>query len=201
MPSPEMKQRQEAIHREYAISRERLEDRMSYPEWEAKRHPEMEAARVAQREAREAAAREKHEAKAAAAARNAEKAKRLGRPKGTTKGQKVDAQIVSRDKFIQEGPKLSRLEEIRWIYNHINIENVGPEEAPNPGCWGELMEIQENQDLRRDFYNKHVPRLVAEDEKDKGNRFKDDGSDLLDFITEIREAHSRAVSRARAEEL
>lgn len=117
--------------------------------------------------------------------------------------QKVEAQarIVPRDKFHSDSKRLTRLQEIRWIYNHINIENVEPEEAPSPGVWGELIEIQENPDLRRDFYNKNVPRLVAEDKKEKEDRFKDDGSELIDFIAQVREAHRRAVSRSCAEGL
>lgn len=79
-----------------------------------------------------------------------------------------------------------------WVYE--NVANPDPKigDAPSPGAWAQLKEVQKNQALRQDFYRTIVPKMLPSKQE----------LDAMDFADPNRTAFERleAILRRFQEE-
>ncbi len=63
-----------------------------------------------------------------------------------------------------------------WVYNHLDIMGVVPEDAPSPGAYGNLLWVQKNEKNREDFFVKILPKLApSRSQIEDADKFSDDG--------------------------
>lgn len=63
-----------------------------------------------------------------------------------------------------------------WVYNHLDIMGVVPEDAPSPGAYGNLLWVQKNEKNREDFFVKILPKLApSRSQMEDADKFDDDG--------------------------
>jgi len=89
--------------------------------------------------------------------------------------------------------EIEPIRDLTWIYNHIAVMDVKPEDAPSPGAFAHLKFIQKNQVNQVDFFTKVYPRIIpSKSQIETLNKFNDDGRsdiDLLDrLLTESKES-------------
>jgi len=56
--------------------------------------------------------------------------------------------------------KASAKEVVLWIFDNIDIVDVGPKDAPSSGAWSFLIQMRKDNALRREFYRSIWPRLL-----------------------------------------
>lgn len=78
--------------------------------------------------------------------------------------------------------------EIRWIFNNMKMANVDKKTAPSPGAYALLKEMQDNAEMRRDFWKTLYPKLMTKEEGEKGGKLNDDGKETVKLIERLLEA-------------
>ena len=83
--------------------------------------------------------------------------------------------------------KIDTISDINWIYNHLMIVDVKPEDAPSPGAWAHLQYHRSTPAAMDDFFTKVYPRLIPA----KGtiqkmqDLFHDDGRTTFDLLDRL----------------
>jgi hypothetical protein len=83
--------------------------------------------------------------------------------------------------------KIDTISDINWIYNHLMIADVKPEDAPSPGAWAHLQYHRSTPAAMDDFFTKVYPRLIPA----KGtiqkmqDKFHDDGRTTFDLLDRL----------------
>jgi len=62
--------------------------------------------------------------------------------------------------FTKWDGKIDTISDINWIYNHLMVADVKPEDAPSPGAWAHLQYHRSNTAAMADFFTKVYPRLI-----------------------------------------
>ena len=76
--------------------------------------------------------------------------------------------------------------EIIWVFNHLSIEGVKPEDAPSPGAYGYLMWAQQNPQNRSDFLKTTYAKVVpTKSQLDKGKGSHDNGKSTIDLLDRL----------------
>ncbi len=83
--------------------------------------------------------------------------------------------------------KIDTIADINWIYNHLMVADVKPEDAPSPGAWAHLQYHRSNNAAMADFFTKVYARLIPA----KGtiqkmqDKFHDDGRATFDLLERL----------------
>jgi len=83
--------------------------------------------------------------------------------------------------------KIDTISDINWIYNHLMVADVKPEDAPSPGAWAHLQYHRSNTAAMAEFFTKVYPRLIPA----KGtiqkmqDLFHDDGRATFDLLERL----------------
>ena len=89
--------------------------------------------------------------------------------------------------FTKWDGKIDTISDINWIYNHLMISDVKPEDAPSPGAWAHLQYHRSTPAAMDEFFTKVYPRLIPA----KGtiqkmqDKFHDDGRTTFDLIDRL----------------
>ena len=95
--------------------------------------------------------------------------------------------------------RAEELEGIRWVYQHMANPNVRPEDAPDGGTWGFLLECRGNRELKAAFYKKWFDCFQpTKADGEAAERFTDDGRKVLGLNERIRKAAEKAKGGADA---
>ena len=83
--------------------------------------------------------------------------------------------------------KIDTISDINWIYNHLMIADLKPEDAPSPGAWAHLQYHRSSPAAMDEFFTKVYPRLIPA----KGviqkmqDLFHDDGRTTFDLLERL----------------
>ena len=118
-------------------------------------------------------------------------------PKATGSQEVMKATALKAD-FTKWDGKIDTVSDINWIYNHLMVADVKPEDAPSPGAWAHLLYHRSSTGAMADFFTKVYSRLIPSKSvmqklEDKAH---DDGRttfDLLDRLLEECEGNSEQV--------
>ena len=89
--------------------------------------------------------------------------------------------------FAKWDGKIDTISDINWIYNHLMVADVKPEDAPSPGAWAHLKYHRSTPAAMDDFFTKVYPRLIPA----KGviqkmqDLFHDDGRSTFDLLERL----------------
>jgi len=62
--------------------------------------------------------------------------------------------------FTKWDGKIDTVSDINWIYNHLGVGDVKPEDAPSPGAWAHLQYHRSSAEAMAEFFTKVYPRLI-----------------------------------------
>ncbi len=62
--------------------------------------------------------------------------------------------------FTKWDGKIDTVSDINWIYNHLMIADVKPEDAPSPGAWAHLQYHKSSTEAMAEFFTKVYSRLI-----------------------------------------
>ena len=62
--------------------------------------------------------------------------------------------------FTKWDGKIDTVNDINWIYNHLGVADVKPEDAPSPGAWAHLQYHRSSTGAMAEFFTKVYPRLI-----------------------------------------
>ena len=78
---------------------------------------------------------------------------------------------------------------VNWVFDNIDNAHVTRSQAPTPGAWSWLEGVRSDPDTRRDFYARHVTKMIKPVSEDEDVRqFEDDGRSCRLTIEEIQKA-------------
>lgn len=103
------------------------------------------------------------------------------------KGKGILKATASKADFKKWDGKIDTLSDINWIYNHLMISDVKPEDAPSPGAWAHLQYHRSTPAAMDEFFTKVYPRLIPA----KGviqkmqDLFHDDGRTTFDLLERL----------------
>lgn len=85
-----------------------------------------------------------------------------------------------------KGRKASRLEVYEWVHDHMGVDpaSIDPKTIPSQGSPASLRFYKSNP---KDFHNKYAAMKAGEDDKKTEMTLTQDGRDLRDIITAMRE--------------
>jgi hypothetical protein len=95
---------------------------------------------------------------------------------------------VEREKFLSKMASLSDdpIGDIKWVYQALGAKDLVPEDAPSPGAWGLLQEIQETPASIKHFYSGPFGKILAmRVQKEEGEIHVDDGRKLFGIIERL----------------
>jgi hypothetical protein len=99
---------------------------------------------------------------------------------------------VSMDVFCDKPPVTARAV-VQWVFDHIDIEDVKPEDAPSAGAWSFLQRVRTYPDLLKEFYRTIWAKMLpTRSEIEAREKFEDDGREQLHLIDQIQRARDRA---------
>lgn len=102
----------------------------------------------------------------------------------------------------EEKDHVSFLEQVEWVFDHIEISDVKPKDAPSAGAWGWLQLVRNNPAVKQGFYNQIVAKLIpSKAQMEMENRFRDDGRKIIALIERVKAASVSAVLSVRSEGL
>ena len=108
-------------------------------------------------------------------------------PDGAKAGPAVLKLTATKADFEKWDGKIDTISDINWIYNHLMIADVKPEDAPSPGAWAHLQYHRESTATMAEFFTKVYPRLIPA----KGtiqkmqDLFHDDGRATFDLLDRL----------------
>ena len=86
-----------------------------------------------------------------------------------------------------------------WVFNHVDVADVKPGDAPSSGAWSMLLSVRENPDLRKSLYTQIASKLLPpKSEIESTERFQDTGKNVLDLIARVRKAALEEEERQSA---
>jgi len=62
--------------------------------------------------------------------------------------------------FTKWDGKIDTISDINWIYNHLMVADVKPEDAPSPGAWAHLQYHRSSTAAMAEFFTKVYSRLI-----------------------------------------
>ena len=78
---------------------------------------------------------------------------------------------------------------VQWVFNHIDVEDIGPEDAPSAGAWSLLARLRKYPDLLKEFYRTIWAKMLpTRSEIEAREKFEDDGREQLDIIDKLARA-------------
>ena len=100
--------------------------------------------------------------------------------------------IVCLDVFADK-PSVTARAVVQWVFDHIDITDVKPEDAPSSGAWSFLQRVRSYPDLLKEFYRTIWAKMLpTRSEIEARERFEDDGREQLHLIEQIRRARDKA---------
>lgn len=95
--------------------------------------------------------------------------------------------------FAERNKSASETDVIRWVFNHMDVADVTPADAPSSGAWTLLCAVRDDVHFRHVFFQSMwVKTLPARSELDTRRRREDDGRDVLRTIGLCQRASSFA---------
>jgi len=90
-------------------------------------------------------------------------------------------------------PTASARQIVQWVFDHIDVEDIQPEDAPSPGAWSFLQRVRQHPELLKEFYRSIWAKMLpTRSEIEAREKFEDDGREQLHLIDQIRQARDRA---------
>jgi hypothetical protein len=82
---------------------------------------------------------------------------------------------------------------VQWVFDHIDITDVRPEDAPSSGAWSFLQRVRTYPDLLKEFYRSIWAKMLpTRSEIEAREKFEDDGREQLHLIEQIQRARDKA---------
>ena len=103
------------------------------------------------------------------------------------KGKGILKATAKKADFSKWDGKIDTISDINWIYNHLMISDIKPEDAPSPGAWAHLQYHRSTEAAMDEFFTKVYPRLIPA----KGviqkmqDLFHDDGRTTFDLLDRL----------------
>ncbi|HML73333.1 MAG TPA: hypothetical protein PKB02_02435 [Anaerohalosphaeraceae bacterium] len=85
--------------------------------------------------------------------------------------------------FAGKGPVPVK-ESMDWIYQHLPLADVSPEDAPDAGTWGYFSYLQNDGDAKAKFYESVYPKFCSK-EIDPNSAIEDDKREQLGVIDKL----------------
>ncbi|OQA04091.1 MAG: hypothetical protein BWY69_00109 [Planctomycetes bacterium ADurb.Bin401] len=99
---------------------------------------------------------------------------------------------VCMDNFCDKPPVTARAV-VQWVFDHIDIADVKPEDAPSAGAWSFLQRVRTYPDLLKEFYRTIWAKMLpTRSEIEAREKFEDDGREQLHLIEQIQRARDKA---------
>ena len=85
---------------------------------------------------------------------------------------------VALSDFAGKTPASAR-EVVQWVFDHMDISDVGVGSCPSSGAWSLLSACRSSNDLKREFYRQIWPKLLpTKSHLEMEARYRDDGRQL-----------------------
>ncbi len=91
--------------------------------------------------------------------------------------------VVVKSTFAGKGPVPVK-ESMDWIYQHLPLADVLPEDAPDAGTWGYFSYLQNDGDAKAKFYESVYPKFCSKD-TDPNSAIEDDKREQLAVIDKL----------------
>lgn len=76
--------------------------------------------------------------------------------------------------------------DILWVYYHLGVADVKPEDAPNPGAWALLQHVQHDSDRIGEFYKGLFAKIVpSRSQIESMEKFRDDGREQFELLDRL----------------
>jgi len=99
---------------------------------------------------------------------------------------------VCMDDFCDKPPVTARAV-VQWCFDHIDIEDAKPEDAPSSGAWSLLQRVRMHPDLLKEFYRTIWAKMLpTRSEIEAREKFEDDGRQQLHLIDQIEAERDKA---------
>jgi len=99
---------------------------------------------------------------------------------------------VCMDDFCDKPPVTARAV-VQWVFDHIDIADVKPQDAPSSGAWSFLQRVRTYPDLLKEFYRTIWAKMLpTRSEIEAREKFEDDGREQLHLIEQIQRARDKA---------
>ncbi len=96
------------------------------------------------------------------------------------------------DDFADKPPVTARAV-VQWVFDHIDVTNVKPQDAPSSGAWSFLQRVRTYPDLLKEFYRSIWAKMLpTRSEIEAREKFEDDGREQLHLIEQIQRARDKA---------
>ncbi len=93
----------------------------------------------------------------------------------------------------QNKPPVTARAVVQWVFDHIDITDVRPEDAPSSGAWSFLQRVRTYPDLLKEFYRSIWAKMLpTRSEIEAREKFEDDGREQLHLIEQIQRARDKA---------
>ncbi len=103
--------------------------------------------------------------------------------------------LVSIDTFAGKS-NVSARKVVQWVFDHIDVTDIGPEDAPSGGAWSLLTRIRKYPDLLKEFYRTIWAKMLpTRSEIEAREKFEDDGRQQLDIIDKLQRAARQEDAR------
>jgi len=89
--------------------------------------------------------------------------------------------------FTKWDGKIDTISDINWIYMHLMIADVKPEDAPSPGAWAHLQYHRSSTEAMAEFFTKVYPRLIPSKSviQKMEDKLHDDGRATFDLLERL----------------
>lgn len=89
--------------------------------------------------------------------------------------------------FTKWDGKIDAVSDINWIYNHLMVADVKPEDAPSPGAWAHLLYHRSSTEAMAEFFTKVYPRLIPSKSaiQKMEDKLHDDGRATFDLLERL----------------
>jgi len=131
-------------------------------------------------------------------------------------GQDKPCELIPRESFLKSIQNDNDpIGDLKWVFHALGAKDLRPEDAPSPGAWNLLYELQHDSVMLKQFYTTVYPKLLpSRAQMDKGEDRAEDGRKLFGIIEGLlrepaddapvlsdteRRARELAVSRAGAQ--
>lgn len=106
---------------------------------------------------------------------------------GTKAGSGILKATAVKADFAKWDGKIDTISDINWIYNHLMIADVKPEDAPSPGAWAHLQYHRSSTAAMADFFTKTYPRLIPSKSviQKMEEKFHDDGRTTFSLLDRL----------------
>jgi hypothetical protein len=111
----------------------------------------------------------------------------LQSPAGSTPDSDALKPTAIKADFTKWDGKIDTISDINWIYMHLMISDVKPEDAPSPGAWAHLQYHRSSTDAMAEFFTKVYPRLIPSKSviQKMEEKAHDDGRTTFDLLDRL----------------